>query len=209
LCEEINPLPQQERRRYYRIRDTLAIEYELLSTEEYEKEKTLLQSQPSGLRILKNKYADFLPQGLDLENLGGGENETIRGLLKLVIHIHEKVDLILFHLEKRGNLSIYQKTPQKISLGAEGIGFSVDEPVPVGSLIRMKILLPQSPQILITALARVIHMTPKGREGKNTNEGHRFDVGITFTDIHEDDQEAMIKYIFRRQRDMLRSRGKG
>jgi c-di-GMP-binding flagellar brake protein YcgR len=202
-------LPQQERRKYYRIQDKLAIEYELLSSEKYEQEKALLKSQPSGLRTLKNKYADFLPQGLDLENLGGGDNETIRGLLKLVINIHEKVDLILSHLEKRGNLSIYQKTPQKISLSAEGIGFSVDEPVPLGSLIRLKILLPRSPQILIVALAKVVRMTPQGLEGKNANEANRFDVGITFTDIHEDDQEAMIKYIFRRQRDMLRSRGKG
>ncbi|MGA1876092.1 MAG: PilZ domain-containing protein [bacterium] len=202
-------MPQQERRKYYRIRDTLAFEYELLSLEEYEKEKKLLKSQPSGLRTLKNKYADFLPQGLDLESLGGGDSEIIRGLLKLVINIHEKVDLILSYLEKRGNLSIYQKTPQKISLSAEGIGFSAGKPAPVGSLMRLKILLPQSPQILIAALARVVRIKPKGREGKNTNEGDTYDVGITFTDIHTDDQEAMIKYIFMRQRDMLRSRGKG
>ena len=195
------PLPQHERRKYYRISDTTAIEYQLLSAKEYEAEKKFFRDQPSGLRNLKNKYANFVPNELDVENFGGGDVDTLRGLLKLIININEKVDLILSYLEKKEDVSLYQKAPQKITLSAEGIGFFISECIPVGSCMKLRVLLPQSPKILITTLGKVVRITPKNVRGMK-----KFEVGVAFLDIHEDDQEAIIKYIFMRQRDMLRNK---
>ena len=194
------PRSSSERRRYYRITDTSSIEYRILSTKEYEREKTLFRDQVSGIRSLKNKYANFVPNELDVENFKGGDVDTLRGLLKLIININEKIDLIISYIEKREDSSIYQKNPEKITLSAGGISFFVSEPISVGSYLKLKMLLPQSPKILIAALGKITRITPQDAQGiKN------FEVGVDFLDIHEDDQEAIIKYIFMRQRDMLRN----
>ncbi|MEW6379017.1 MAG: PilZ domain-containing protein [bacterium] len=194
----------REKRKDYRIQDTLAIEYQVLSSGEYEAEKLRLKNQPSGVRTLKDKYAHLLPNGQEGENLGSGDSELIRGLLKIIIGLNEKVDLILSHLEgKEGDVSIYRTPPQEVSLGAAGIGFCSSEHIPMEAYIKVRMLLPQNPQVLITTLGKVVWVT-----AKQTGEVKRFEVGILFLDIHEDDREAIIKHIFTRQRDILRSRAK-
>ncbi|MEW5910755.1 MAG: hypothetical protein AB1659_13205, partial [Thermodesulfobacteriota bacterium] len=95
----------------------------MLSINEYKAEKINFRNQPSGVGNLRNKYAHFLPNELEMENFGAGEAsrqtfELIRGLVQLVIGINEKVDLILSHLEKKEDLSIYKKPPEKVSLSA-------------------------------------------------------------------------------------------
>jgi c-di-GMP-binding flagellar brake protein YcgR len=196
-------LSNSERRKCYRIQDILAIEYQVLSPEEYESAKIHLQSQPSGVRVLKNKYSNLcaneLNAGLKVENFE--DPDLIRGLVKLVIGINEKVDLILSHLEKKEDLGIYRKPPQEVNLSADGIGFDSFEHIPVETYIKLRMLLSETPQILITTLGKVVWIKTKQMEGVK-----KFEVGVLFLDIHEDDQEAVIKHIFTRQRDMLRNR---
>lgn len=196
------PQSSSERRKYYRITDTSAIEYQILSAKEYEAERGLFRDQVSGIRNLKNKYANFVPNELDVENFSGGDVDTLRGLLKLIININEKIDLIISYIEKKEDSSIYQKNPEKITLSAGGISFFISEPIPAGTYLKLRMLLPQSPKILMTTLGKVTRITPQDAEGIK-----RFEVGVDFLDIHEDDQEAIIKYIFMRQRDMLRKQG--
>jgi len=194
------PQPSHERRKYYRITDTAAIEYQILSAKEYEAERKLFRDQVSGIRNLKNKYANFVPNELDVENFKGGDVDILRGLLKLIINMNEKIDLIISYIEKKEDLSIYQKNPGEITLSAGGISFFISEPVPAGTYLKVKMLLPQSPKILITTLGKVARITSQEAKGIKMLE-----VGVDFLDIHEDDQEAIIKYIFMRQRDILRN----
>ena len=177
--------PSHERRKYYRIIDTSAIEYQILSAKEYEAERKIFRDQLSGIRNLKNKYANFVPNELDVENF-----------------INEKIDLIISYIEKKEDSSIYQKNPEKITLSAGGISFFISEPIPTDTYLKVRMLLPQSPKILMTTLGKVTRITPQNAEGIKM-----FEVGVDFLDIHEDDQEAIIKYIFMRQRDMLRKQG--
>ena len=196
------PQPPPERRKYYRIADTSAVEYQILSAKEYEAERKLFRGQVSGIRNLKNKYANFVPNELDVENFSGGDVDTLRGLLKLIINMNEKIDLIISYIEKKEDSSIYQKNPEKITLSAGGISFFIAESIPTGTYLKVRMLLPQSPKILITTLGKVTRITSQNDQGIK-----RFEVGVDFLDIHEDDQEAVIKYIFMRQRDMLRNQG--
>jgi c-di-GMP-binding flagellar brake protein YcgR len=138
-----------------------------------------------------------------MENLGSGDSDLVRGLLKLIISLNEKVDLILSHLERKEDLSIYQKPPEEVSLSADGIGFCSSEYIPVEAYMKIRILLPQNPQILVTTLGRVVRVTTK-----QMGEVKRFGVGVLFSDIHEDDQEAIIKHVFIRQRDILRNKAR-
>lgn len=192
-------MSNQERRKCYRVQDTLAIEYKVLSPEEYESAKIHLQSQPSGVRVLKNKYSNLCANELNVENFE--DHDLIRGLVKLVIGINEKLDLILSHLEKKEDLGIYIKPPQEVNLSADGVGFDSFEPIPVETRIKIRMLLSENPQILITTLGKVVWI-----KTKQTGGVKKFETGVLFLDIHEDDQEAIIKHIFTRQRDMLRNR---
>ncbi|MCL6582793.1 MAG: PilZ domain-containing protein [bacterium] len=193
----------REKRKDYRIQDILAIEYQVLSPGEYEAEKARLENQPSGVRSLKDRYANFLPEGLEGEGWRAEDPDVVRGLLKLIISLNEKVDLILSHLEGKGEVSIYRRPPQEVSLSASGVGFCSSEYIPAETYVKVRMLLPQTPQILITTLGKVVRVTTK-----QIGEVKKFEVGILFLDIHEDDQEAIIKHIFTRQRDILRSRAK-
>jgi hypothetical protein len=67
-----------------------------------------------GVRILRDKYAHFLPNELDRENLGTGElghptSEVIRGLWKLVISLNEKVDVILAQMDRKEDFEYISK----------------------------------------------------------------------------------------------------
>ena len=176
----MTPQPSKERRKYYRIIDASAIEYQILSAKEYEGERKLFRNQVSGIRNLKNKYANFVPNELDLENFQGGDIDTLRGLLKLIINMNEKIDLIISYIEKKEESSIYQKNPEKITLSAGGISFFVSEPISSGSYLKLRMLLPQSPKILVTTLGKVTRITPQDAQGIK-----RFEVGVDFLDIHD------------------------
>jgi len=55
-------------------------------------------------------------------------------------------------------------------------------------------------------------MPPSGRvvrvTTKQMGEVKRFEVGILFSHIHEDDQEAIIEHVLTRQRNILRNKVK-
>lgn len=197
------PQPKQERRKYYRIQDALSLDYQVLTPEEYEKENNLFLNQPSGIHTLKNKYSNLLPNGIELEQISGTESDLIRGLLKIMIDMNEKIDLILSCLEKKENMRIYTKPAQDVNLSADGIAFTVLENIPLKSYLKIKILLPEHPKLMITLLGQVLRIVPHLRDESGMQ---KFELGVTFLNIHEDDQEELIRYVFMKQRDMLRSR---
>ena len=89
------------------------------------------------------------------------------------------------------------------SLSGSGLGARVPQVVPEGTLVDLELTLPGDPAASVRALGRAIHVVrPDGR----VLPVGRFDVGIAFEAIHDEDREAVIRYTFRVQRAMLRDR---
>jgi len=57
------------------------------------------------------------------------------------------------------------------------------------------------PAIQIIALGKITRVSPS-----RDNERSGYEISVAFTAINEDDREALIKYIFQRQRELISSR---
>jgi len=190
---------EKERRSFVRIDDYLIFDCKILTKKEYEKERELFLKRPSAVEQIKFKYP-FLPLGFTGESRKETETEphTIEQmLLGLLVNLNEKVDTILHLLghadEEKASLCL--KTPCCVNIGGAGMRFMTQDKMKEGDFLKVNILLPLFPSFIITALAEV-------KRVKKVNDF--YEIAVSFTDIHEEDREALIHYIFMRQRKLIR-----
>ncbi len=191
----------QERRSSIRIEDFLVFEYKILTPEEYEEEKKVFFQQPSGVEKIKLKYP-FLSLTFSGEkgqdNIKGSVTNQI--FLGLLVSINEKLEeLIRFVTEKEGKREgfLYCKKPVPVNISGVGIKFTARETIAPGTFLKIRFLLPIFPCFEINVLGKVVWSKKK--------EEQKCEVGVSFLDIHEDDREALIHYIFKRQRKLIRT----
>jgi len=192
----------EERRNYLRIDDCLVFEYKLLTPEEYAQQKELFLKQSSGVEKVKLKYPflplPFIGERTREENADGSNLEDI--FLGLLISINEKLDH-LFQLvgqEHTTEKTLFFKKPCWTNISGAGMRFFTEQPLDLESFLRIDILLPLFPSFTITALGQVVRVQKKDTD-------NQYEVAVSFTDIHEDDRDALIHYIFVRQRKLIRT----
>ncbi|MDL1970013.1 MAG: PilZ domain-containing protein [Candidatus Desulfofervidaceae bacterium] len=191
----------EEKRNYLRIDDYLVFEYKILTPEEYVQEKELFFKQSSGVEKIKLKYP-FLPlpffgEKMKEDKTEGSDLEEI--FLSLLVGINEKLDnlLQLTGHEQSSKETLLFKKPCWANISGAGIRFYTEQPLPPESFLKIRILLPLFSSFTITTLGQVVRVEKK--------EKMPYEVAVNFTDIHEDDREALIHYIFVRQRRLIRA----
>ncbi|MDL1957092.1 MAG: PilZ domain-containing protein [Candidatus Desulfofervidus auxilii] len=191
---------QEERRDYVRIDDCLAFDYKILTPEEYEKEKEIFLKQPSAVEKVKFKYP-FLPLSFTGERKKESElkiQTTEQMLFGLLVNLNEKIDTILHllgHKEKeKTNLRL--KPLSYVNISGAGMRFITEEKMKPGDFLKIDILLPLFPSFIITVLAEI-----KRVKEISTKE---YETAVSFKHMHEEDREALIYYIFMRQRKLIR-----
>ncbi len=191
-------MEEREKRQHIRIGDTLVFEYCVLSEDEYRQEKEIFYQQPSGVEKVKLKYPflslPFSGEKVEEQISHSSLNQVFLGLL---VSINEKLENLLKIMAKSGNkkCSLHCKEPAFINISGAGIRLITEEFMEPGTKLRIIFLLPIFPTFEIKALGEVVWTKPKE---------NKYEVGINFLEIHEDDREALIYYIFRRQRKLIR-----
>jgi len=188
----------KDRRSAVRIDDHIPFEYELLSQEQYEKELKDFSKNTSGLDQLELKYPFFSWIQDKYKEIEGDISIGDQVILDLLISLNEKLDSLINILIKdewpdKKNLCF--KKPSYINISGAGIRFVSDHEIKKDSFLKIQICIPLFPAFVIPALGKVT-WTKK--------EGHNYKIGIKFTAIHEDDRDALIHYIFIRQRKLIR-----
>lgn len=191
------PKAGDERRRFFRIDDTVNLSYRILTAEE-------------------------LPQRLEQLKKGAVSDFSVMGGLTLInqqmsAHLHrieaaypdvaaylkaldKKVELIgLALLHQAAGISDQQTVPVNISAG--GISFASNEDLQQGTMLELKVLLLPS-MTGILAFGEVVG----SERNDDPDAGHPYLLRIDFTHIRDADQDVLIRHLLRRQGDMLRQR---
>ncbi|MFO7784305.1 MAG: PilZ domain-containing protein [Thermodesulfobacteriota bacterium] len=173
------------RRKYYRARIALPISWEVLDDEE----KAVVE-KGLGVTLLKK---GCLPSPID-EYLAdappGSEEKRIYRCLQLV---NNKLNFIIDHL--MGSWDERRPMDDLIEISGSGLKFITGDPLSVGDMLRMNLVMPDSFHYQMELLAEAVRVEP---------EKDHYLVAASIKAIDEESRDAIVQAVFRRQRQEIR-----
>jgi hypothetical protein len=200
MCVECYASPGDERRQDVRVYDKIYLKTKFLC----HADKKVETFQEARERILSNKLiidsfvrGKFGPPGVE-------EMPFTRESLfnnPIIWEINRKLDLLI-HMYLGDDFMEIMRTPQKdVNLSASGIRFITKESFEPGDLLEVSMILPMAPLLYIQLMGDVLRMKPV-----TSAETSRYAVAVRFLQVDSDTKEDIIRYLFKRQREVLRKR---
>lgn len=200
LCVECYASPGDERRQDARVYDKIYLKAKFLCRED-RKVETFQEARE---RIVANKLiidsfvrGKFGPPGVE-------EMPFTRESLfnnPIVWEINRKLDLLI-HMYLGDDFMELMRTPQKdVNLSASGIRFITKESFLPGDLVEVSMILPMAPLLYLQLLGDVLRIKPV-----TSGETARSAIAVRFLQVDNDTKEDIIRYLFKRQREVLRKR---
>lgn len=200
LCVECYASPGDERRQDARVYDKIYLKAKFLCRED-RKVETFQEARE---RIVANKLiidsfvrGKFGPPGVE-------EMPFTRESLfnnPIVWEINRKLDLLI-HMYLGDDFMELMRTPQKdVNLSASGIRFITKESFQSGDLVEVSMILPMAPLLYLQLLGDVLRIKPV-----TSGETARSAIAVRFLQVDNDTKEDIIRYLFKRQREVLRKR---
>ncbi len=176
-----------ERRRYFRIEDTVSLHVTQVSPDELESRLDDFWNNHHQFSI-RNEYNHQLEEHLaDFHAIENKMPELARYLSVL----QNQIDLITEKLIPEQYQ--FSDPAQDVNLSAQGISYYSDATAELGDMLELNLKLQPSGQQLVT-FARVISI----EEHDNTEQG-KFGISLDFEHMHEADQEILIKHVHGKQ----------
>ena len=178
----MSTLDEEDRREYYRIEDTIALEIRPLSASEAAGQEVLQDASP-----LFNLLSELHLSEFESQHLLRQISERDRNLAAFLKSQNKRIDLLsqVIAITVLGQIG----EPQPVIISEGGIDFQ--HPTPIAADARLSIKLVLMPQALGLLLrARVTHCDRKG-------EG--FDVGTEFEHLTDAQRQLLARYILQRQ----------
>ena len=185
-----------ERRERLRTRVVLPLRFSPLSAEEEE--------------LVRSGKGNLADTGLSFPLIwqGGPSESWPPEQESQILHYLQLLDVKLSWLIRRlgDEETTVEAHGETIDLGGNGIRFAAPEPVPVGSLLRIRLQLPPLAPLAVTLIVRVLRV-----ETLATNSPNHLTHSIAgeFVGIEETQREQIIQFIFTREREELRRRHEG
>lgn len=195
---------RRELRSYVRTALSYAVQYEIISPEEY----NLISKKSDSLKNRdrkKLKITHMLSDNnnkIDFDSKIDGYDDF---LVEFLVKMDEKLDSILSMLLSNEAQS---KTLNPVllnhgvgnNISASGISILTNEPANKGQIIHVNINLCKLSSVFIDTYGEIIRATSIIK-----NNTQMYDLGIKFIDICEKDREKIIAYVFSKQREALRT----
>lgn len=171
-------------RKHTRVDDILKVDYKRVSQENYKK----YRDRP--IVIYKSLFGEpFKTPEIEEVNL--------KLLYELIYQTNLKMDRILDILEDGRTEKYAVSENENVNISGAGIRFVADHVFSIGDIIALRIFLPLATQTQINVLGEVRKVIESERKGK-------YLIAVKFVKLSEDDREMIIKYVFKRQREILR-----
>jgi hypothetical protein len=192
MSKQNNIIDEKERREFFRLDDEVNLSYEILT-------ETLL---PKRVDELSFGLTDSLTVMTRLSSIGQQMATALHRIEQrdsdvadYLRGLDEKIEILAqTYLSKDIALAALPK--QIVNLSAGGIAFAVEAMVEVGTPLEVKLLLFPS-YTGIVVIGRVISCDAAEEEGG-------YQVRIDFEYIRDNDRDALIRHILRRQGESLR-----
>jgi len=181
-----------ERRRFFRINDTIGLNYRIIE---------------QGAEEASDALADKSYHPVDLKNLLAADDHRLEQLLAtlqkrepLVAEalqlLNRKITMMTSYLEvERGRMDEMEFLVKHVNISACGLAFVADENLPLQSRLAMDLLLNGEPAPLrVKAVVVKCDQKHKGQ----------FYTRVDFDEMEPLDQEKLIQYMLKRQSEQLR-----
>jgi hypothetical protein len=187
---------KDERREFFRIDDSIQVSYRVIDPQEL---PTSLDNQ----RMLNDRFTVMTRLQTISQHLSAPLHRIEQrdpDVADYLRALDEKINLLgqSFLSEER---EILGQPSLSVNLSAGGLAMDVAQPLTLGDLVEIKLLLLPSYTGVI-AYGEVVGVE-SSTEGNSDYPHH---VRINFTLIRASDQDALIRHIMRRQGEMLRER---
>jgi len=183
-------MKEEKQRGNVRVDDILKVDYRKISHKDYKK----CENNPEV--IFKNTFGE--PSKVP-EIEGKIEGVNLELLYKLIYQTNLKIDRILDILETKDNERHASVGNECVNISGSGIKFATNHHFLIGNIIALRIFLPIDlvSGSWINVLGKVMSVAESDSENK-------YNTAVKFIDLPEDDREIIIKYVFKRQRELLR-----
>jgi hypothetical protein len=178
----MSTLDEEDRREYYRIEDTIALEIRPLSATEATGQEVLQDASP-----LFNLLSELHLSEFESQHLLRQINERDRNITAFLKSQNKRIDLLsqVIALTVLGQIG----EPQPVIISEGGIDFQHPTPIAAGSRLSVKlVLMPQALGLLLRA--RVTHCDRKG-------DG--YDVGTEFEHLTDAQRQLLARHILQKQ----------
>jgi hypothetical protein len=200
LCIECYTSPGQERREDFRIYDKIYYRARLLC-HALEKPKKL----PAAVeRIRANKLIidSFLKGKYGFPGTESEPYSRETPFNQSIWEINRKLDLLIHMVLAEEFRELMKTTPTDVNISASGVRFISGTPYEMGDILEIHLILPMAPLLFIGLISEVIRQ----KEVTHSKFG-KYAVATRFVKIDPDTKDDIIRYLFRRQREVLRRRG--
>lgn len=174
---------EDDRREYYRIDDTIALDFTPLSGAEALASDELHDSSP-----LFNLLSDLHLMDFESQHLLRHISERDRTLANYLKVINKRIDLLGQAVAQSLLRDI--GPAKRVSLSEGGISFNSPQQVDVGTHLAIKmVLMPQALGLLLRA--RVVHCRPRTDQ--------QFEIGTAFESLTDAQRQLLARHILQRQ----------
>jgi len=186
-------------RSHLRVDSYLVFSYKVIKEDEYIARKRLYTQQ---MRLDSDSYI-FMPSRVITD-----DSEVQTNIPPEIIYeiqsIHRKLDFIIKQIGQSEEDNVFKKQPEEVNLSGSGMRFKTYEMLKSGVYIEVKLVLPIASGVIIDFIGQVVRCKSFLTEENGMNQ-QRHETAITFAAINEDDREFIIRYVFKRQRELLRA----
>lgn len=179
----MSTLDEEERREYYRIEDSVALEIHLLTDEEAQD-----PSQVQSSSIMFDLLSELHISEFESQHLLRQLDERDRVMNSFLKALSKRIDLLSKVMAQ--TIMGHIGAPQPVIISEGGLQFRSPVLLPVDGLLSLKmVLMPQASGLMV--LAKVI------RCSRRTDGG--FDVGTDFIDLPDTQRQLLARHILQRQ----------
>jgi hypothetical protein len=184
-----------ERRQYFRVKDSVRLEYQQVSREAFEQ---MVESRPQEVHDEFTVIGSMQAITQEMSGVLRKVESQMPDIARYLKSLDRKVDLLARALLNQDE-DISRQTVKTVDLSASGISFDAPEPLQVGSLLELKLLLlPDYVGMLIYGEVVGCDPLPSDESG--------FCARVNFTHLREEDQDLLIRHVLQRQGEYLRRR---
>ncbi|HWR68894.1 MAG TPA: PilZ domain-containing protein [Desulfomonilia bacterium] len=116
--------------------------------------------------------------------------------------VNRKLDLLIHMFLADDFKDLMNTAPRDVNISASGIRFISDRPYEMGDLVEIRLILPMVPLLFIRLVGEAIRQ----KNVTSTPQAIRYAVAVRFLRVDAEIREDIIRYLFRRQREVLRRR---
>lgn len=180
----------KERRRFFRIDDTVGLSYHLLSDDE-------MRARAAGERLPQDPFNLIASYESKIENGLSQLRVKDPAIAAVLENLNHKVNCVIDQLEAETRFLRRVVPPSRpVNISACGMAFESDQAIEPGRVMRLNLVL-QPTDLHLSIYGEVV-----GCDAPQAERSHY--VRVNFVDIDPTEQEVLIQHIVKRQGHILR-----